>query len=244
MARLEAEQQAKAKKKRVTRFAIIGAALAIVVIGLTFITSRGKSDSSTAAGDAPKVTIPAGAPPKKIGVKDLRKGTGEIVKKGDTIQAYYTGVAWSTKKQFDSNWGADKTVFPVTDIGTNKVSAIKGWNELVGMRVGGRRQLVIPPDLAYGKNGQGAIGPNETLVFVVDVVGTGPTAPATSLPPTSAVSTSAVPTSAVPTSAAPTSAASTSKSPDSKAPDSKAPDSKAPDSKPADTTTAVAPTTK
>jgi peptidylprolyl isomerase len=182
MARLEAEKQAAVRKKKTIRYGIIGTALLALVIGLVVITGTGGSDSSvapTAAGVAPKVVVPAGAPPKTTTVKvtDLRAGTGAVVKLGDTVKMRYTGVAWSTKKQFDSNWGAGKELFSVVGIGTPTSRVIKGWDNIVGMKVGGRRQLIIPPELGYGKVGAGSdIGPNETLVFVVDAIATAPTA--------------------------------------------------------------------
>ena len=79
----------------------------------------------------------------------------------------YVGVSWSTKKEFDASWG--RSPFPVENVG--QAGVIAGWNEgLIGMKEGGRRQLIIPPDKAYGDTGQGDIKPGETLVFVVDAV--------------------------------------------------------------------------
>jgi len=82
------------------------------------------------------------------------------------MTVHYTLIAWSTGKVVDSSWdGGSPATFPLGQV-------IKGWQEgIPGMKVGGRRLLVIPPDLGYGAAGGGAIGPNETLIFVVDVVG-------------------------------------------------------------------------
>ena len=80
----------------------------------------------------------------------------------------YVGVAWSTKKQFDASWEEPNT-FTVTNVGAGPV--IMGWNlGLTGQKVGSRVLLEIPPDMGYGPDGQGPIGPDETLIFVVDVV--------------------------------------------------------------------------
>jgi len=95
-------------------------------------------------------------------------GAGAEASAGQKVSVQYVGVAYSTKKQFDASWDRGNP-FNFT-LGAGNV--IKGWDEGVpGMRVGGRRQLVIPPDLAYGPAGYPpVIGPNETLVFVVDLV--------------------------------------------------------------------------
>jgi peptidylprolyl isomerase len=115
----------------------------------------------------PIVTVPAGPPPTTLVVSDLTEGTGRAAVAGDSILVHYVGVAFSTGEEFDSSWGGES--LPVT-LGTGGV--IRGWDEgLPGMKVGGRRQLIIPPDLAYGPEGYpGLIGPNETLIFVVDLV--------------------------------------------------------------------------
>lgn len=119
----------------------------------------------------PTVVVPEGAAPTTLQTTDIKVGDGPEAKAGDKISVEYVGVAKSTGKEFDASWKTNNGVppFEIT-LGTGQV--IPGWDQgLVGMKVGGRRQLVIPPDLAYGPTGQGAdIGPNETLVFVVDLV--------------------------------------------------------------------------
>ena len=126
--------------------------------------------SGDAAGTKPAVTVPSGNAPTALEKKDLIVGKGAEATAGKKVTVQYVGVAFSTKKEFDTSWG--KQPFPFT-LGAGDV--IKGWDEGVpGMKVGGRRQLVIPPDLAYGPNGYPpVIGPNETLVFVVDLVSVG-----------------------------------------------------------------------
>ena len=117
----------------------------------------------------PKIPKPAGDPPPKLVTKDIVKGKGPKVTAGDLASVQYTGVSWSTGEKFDASWdrGAQPFQFP---LGQGQV--IPGWDQGVeGMRVGGRRELIIPPDLAYGPQGQPpVIGPSETLIFVVDLV--------------------------------------------------------------------------
>jgi peptidylprolyl isomerase len=116
----------------------------------------------------PKVDIPAGAPPVELVREDLVTGAGTEATAGKTVEVHYVGVAWSTKKQFDASWDRGETFdFP---LGAGRV--IRGWDEgVAGMRVGGRRRLTIPPSMGYGARGAGGdIGPNETLVFIVDLL--------------------------------------------------------------------------
>jgi peptidylprolyl isomerase len=126
------------------------------------------ADRDAASRPAPKVTVPSGPPPAKLEVKDLEKGTGPKVKAGDQLAVNYTGVAYSTHKQFDSSFTRGEPIR--FQLGTGMV--IPGWDRgLVGARVGARRQLVIPPALAYGSQGSPPdIKPDETLVFVLDVL--------------------------------------------------------------------------
>jgi peptidylprolyl isomerase len=116
----------------------------------------------------PPVQVPAGEPPEELQVEDIVEGDGDAAAAGDTVTVQYVGVAQSTGQEFDASWDRGEPFeFP---LGQGQV--IPGWDEGVeGMRVGGRRQLVIPPDLAYGEQGAPPdIGPDETLVFVVDLV--------------------------------------------------------------------------
>ena len=116
----------------------------------------------------PAVEIPAGAPPSELVAEDLVTGTGKEATPGSTVEVHYVGVSWSTKKQFDASWDRGRPFdFP---LGAGRV--IRGWDEgVAGMKVGGRRRLTIPPAMGYGSRGAGgAIGPNETLVFVVDLL--------------------------------------------------------------------------
>jgi peptidylprolyl isomerase len=130
--------------------------------------SAGQAPAVTGkAGEKPAIAKPDGDPPTELIVKDLKVGKGKKARKGDNVSVQYVGVSWSTGEQFDASWDRGAAFdFP---LGGGQV--IQGWDQGVeGMRVGGRRELVIPPGLAYGAQGQPpTIAPNETLVFVVDL---------------------------------------------------------------------------
>lgn len=158
---------------------IIGACLALVIAGCgsdSSTTSSSSSEESTATKETeaapktktkPKVAVPKGAPPKKLEVKDLEEGTGAAAKAGDAVTVNYVGVNYRTGKEFDASWDRGE---PFTfKLGAGEV--IPGWDQgVAGMKVGGRRELIIPPSLGYGSAGAPpAIPPNETLVFVVDL---------------------------------------------------------------------------
>jgi len=115
----------------------------------------------------PRIRRPPGEPPAALQTRDLVTGKGAGAQAGDTISVQYVGVSFSNGKEFDASWErGEPFAFP---LGAGQV--IPGWDQgLVGMKAGGRRVLVIPPDQAYGPQGSPpAIGPNETLVFVVDL---------------------------------------------------------------------------
>jgi peptidylprolyl isomerase len=128
-------------------------------------------DAAPAAdrGEKPKITVPDGDPPKQLETKDLEEGGGPAAKDGDSVSVDYVGVAYSTGKEFDTSFAAGRQPFDLT-LGNGDV--IAGWDEgIVGMKVGGRRQLIIPPDKAYGAQGfPPEIKATETLIFVVDLV--------------------------------------------------------------------------
>ena len=116
----------------------------------------------------PRVDIPKGDPPKRLVTDDIVKGKGRAARKGDRVTVHYVGVLFDGGTEFDASWNRDEP-FPF-ELGAGEV--IKGWDDgVAGMRAGGRRKLVIPPDLAYGPEGQPPdIPPNSTLVFVVDLL--------------------------------------------------------------------------
>jgi peptidylprolyl isomerase len=119
--------------------------------------------------ERPKIEIPSGETPSvELQLDDLEVGTGELAQKGQTVEVHYLGVSWANGKEFDASWNRGDTF--KFKLGMGQV--IAGWDEgVAGMKVGGRRRITIPPHLAYGKRGAGGvIGPDETLVFVVDLV--------------------------------------------------------------------------
>jgi peptidylprolyl isomerase len=116
----------------------------------------------------PVIPKPTGSPPRRLVKEDIVKGNGPAAKPGDSLTMHYVGIAFSTGEQFDASWDRGAPFGPF-QLGTGQV--IQGWDRgIAGMRVGGRRELVIPPELAYGSAGSGPIGPNETLIFVVDLL--------------------------------------------------------------------------
>jgi peptidylprolyl isomerase len=122
--------------------------------------------------EKPSVFVPPGeAPPTDLVIEDLELGTGDEAVAGRTVEVHYVGVSWRTRKQFDASWDRGDTF----RFGLGESQVIKGWDEgVVGMKVGGRRRITIPPSMAYGKRGAGGvIGPDETLVFVVDLLSVG-----------------------------------------------------------------------
>jgi peptidylprolyl isomerase len=120
----------------------------------------------------PEIPKPTGSPPRRLVKEDIVKGKGPAAKPGDTLTVQYVGVTFSTGAEFDASWDTGQP-FDVP-LGAGRV--IQGWDKgLVGIRKGGRRMLTIPPELAYGTDGYPpTIGPNETLVFVVDAVAVTP----------------------------------------------------------------------
>ncbi len=122
-----------------------------------------------ASTDKPDVNVPGGEPPTELTIEDLTVGDGTEATAGTQVEVHYVGVSWSSGKQFDASWDRKSTF----SFGLGGGQVIAGWDRgVAGMKVGGRRRLTIPPDLGYGSRGAGrAIGPNETLVFVVDLIG-------------------------------------------------------------------------
>lgn len=122
-------------------------------------TNRGK----------PVVTVPKGPAPQELEVNDLIEGTGQEVKPGDRLTLNYVGVGYNSGEEFDSTWSQGGVYFNFT-VGAGEV--IPGWEQGVeGMKSGGRREIIIPSKLAYGEAGRPpAIGPNEPLIFVIDLL--------------------------------------------------------------------------
>jgi peptidylprolyl isomerase len=142
--------------------------------GTTEATATTETEAESApapAGEKPEIAKPKGDPPTELVKKDLKKGKGAAAKSGDNVTVHYVGVSWSTGEEFDASWNSGEPF----SFQLGQGSVIPGWDQgLVGMREGGQRRLEIPPDLAYGPQGSPpSIGPNETLVFVVDLVSIG-----------------------------------------------------------------------
>jgi peptidylprolyl isomerase len=116
----------------------------------------------------PEVHVPSDESPSyQLEVEDLEVGDGDEAVAGNVVEVHYVGVSWKTGKQFDASWDRGDTF----KFGLGKGQVIPGWDQgVAGMKRGGRRLLVIPPDLAYGSQSPSPeIGPNETLIFVVDL---------------------------------------------------------------------------
>ena len=117
----------------------------------------------------PEITVPEGQDPSyQLELEDIVVGEGEEAAAGRVVEVHYVGVSWSSGRQFDASWDRGDTF----KFKLGKGEVIAGWDQgVAGMRGGGRRRVTIPPMLAYGKRGAGGvIGPNETLVFVVDLI--------------------------------------------------------------------------
>ena len=160
------------KKTLVKIFAV----LAVAAIAFASITTLGGDDTVSGsaaglpavtanAGEAPTITPPTGTPPATLQTQDIIVGTGTEVLPTSTLTVHYTLMTWSNGSLVESSWnGGQPATFPLSGV-------IAGWQEgLPGAKVGGRRLLVIPADKGYGPNGSGPIGPNETLIFVVDII--------------------------------------------------------------------------
>ena len=119
---------------------------------------------SAEAGLAPTISSPSGTPPATLVTEDVIIGSGKVASSDSTLTVHYTLMAWSTGEIVESSWSGQPAQFPLSGV-------ILGWQQgIPGMAVGGRRLLVIPPNLGYGEAGGGPIGPNETLIFVVDLI--------------------------------------------------------------------------
>ena len=131
-------------------------------------TSAANASAQCPGTTKPAVSVPKGAPPTTLVSTDLKQGTGAPAKAGDSVTVQYVGVNYADGKQFDASWDHGQP-FTFT-LGTGSV--IAGWDRgVAGMKVCGRRELVIPPSLGYGAQANGPIQANETLVFVIDRVG-------------------------------------------------------------------------
>ena len=150
--------------------------LAVLAVSALLLTGCGDKKVSASAdnlptvttnqGEAPTIGAPTGNPPTTLVTKDIIVGSGAEALPTSTMTVHYTLMTWSNGKLIESSWtSGSPATFPLANV-------IVGWQQgIPGMKVGGRRLLVIPPDLGYGAQGGGPIGPNETLIFVVDAIG-------------------------------------------------------------------------
>lgn len=131
-------------------------------------STAAKSEGSTNTKVKPEVTVPSEPAPKKLTEKEIVEGTGPEAKAGDEVTVQYVGVGYESEEEFDSSWSRNEP-FSFT-LGAGEV--IPGWDKgVAGMKVGGRRELIIPSEEAYGPAGSPpSIGPNETLIFVIDLL--------------------------------------------------------------------------
>ena len=119
---------------------------------------------SANTGETPTISAPQGNPPTELVAKDVIVGTGAEVLPTSTLTVHYVLKTWSDGKLIESSWSGQPATFPLAQV-------VAGWQQgLPGAKVGGRRLLVIPPDMAYGANGAGPIKANETLIFAVDII--------------------------------------------------------------------------
>jgi peptidylprolyl isomerase len=161
------------RSKNATKVLIGALALIVVLVAVVLIARSGGDDSSSASistdtSTKPTIDVPSGPPPTGLESTDIVEGDGATAQTGDEVKVQYVGVDYSTGEQFDASWDNGQP-FTFT-LGGGQV--IPGWDQgVTGMKVGGRRELIIPPDLAYGAQGSPpAIGPNATLIFVIDLL--------------------------------------------------------------------------
>ena len=115
--------------------------------------------------DAPEIDFPGGPAPSELVVADVTLGDGAEAAASSTVTVHYVGVEYDSGEEFDSSWGRGEPIaFPLGNL-------IKGWQQgIPGMKVGGRRQLICPPSLAYGPAGGGHRLSGKTLIFVIDLI--------------------------------------------------------------------------
>lgn len=120
---------------------------------------------TTAPGQKPEIDFPDGPAPAELVITDLTVGDGDEATPGATVRVHYVGVEHDTGEEFDSSWNRGEAIsFPLRGL-------IQGWQDgIPGMKIGGRRQLVIPPEQAYGPEGSGHRLSGKTLVFVIDLL--------------------------------------------------------------------------
>jgi peptidylprolyl isomerase len=148
-----------------TTTTVAGSTTTTVAGSIAAIPTADLSPAGT-AGKAPTVVVPPGSPPTKLESADLITGTGATAETGDALTVQYVLATYSSRKTVQSSWTSQPFTFTLGQ------GVIQGWDEgVVGMKVGGRRELIIPPSLGYGSTAQGTgIAANDTLVFIIDLV--------------------------------------------------------------------------
>lgn len=118
------------------------------------------------ASTKPEIDAPEGPAPAQLEITDITVGDGAEAQSGSTVNVHYVGVEYDSGEEFDSSWGRGESInFPLAAL-------VRGWQEgIPGMKVGGRRKLVLPPHLAYGPAGSGHQLSGKTLIFVIDLLG-------------------------------------------------------------------------
>jgi peptidylprolyl isomerase len=144
------------------------ALLALTIIGGITMTGTDATVMpvvSAVAGQAPTISKPSGTPPATLTTEDVIVGTGAEVLPTSTLTVHYTLMAWSTGQIIESSWSGQPATFALAQV-------VEGWQKgLPGAKAGGRRLLILPPSMGYGAAGSGPVGPNETLIFSVDIIG-------------------------------------------------------------------------
>lgn len=142
--------------------------VALCVLALAGCGGSGSSaEPTTTSKTKPDVVVPDHPPPEKLVVKEIEKGTGPPVRPGDEVTVKWIGFLYKKDREFGSSWKDHNTFTFLTDAGR----VIPGWDRgMYGMRVGGRRELIVPPPLAYEDTGTTSVPPNETLIYVVDLL--------------------------------------------------------------------------
>lgn len=154
--------------RKVLAALFVVALVAVTILGGIKLTDSGTTvlpTVSAEAGQTPQISKPEGAPPTALTTRDIIVGTGAEVLPTSTLTVHYVLMTWSDGKLIESSWGGQPATFPLAQV-------VEGWQKgLPGAKVGGRRLLVLPPEMGYGASGAGPIKPNETLIFAVDIIG-------------------------------------------------------------------------
>jgi peptidylprolyl isomerase len=151
-----------------TTTTVAGSTTTTVPSTIAAISAADLSPAGT-AGKAPTAVVPAGSPPTQLESADLITGTGAVAKTGDALTVQYVLATYSSRKTVQSSWTSQPFNFTLGQ------GVIQGWDQgVVGMKAGGRRELIVPPSLGYGSTAQGpGIAANDTLVFIIDLVKVG-----------------------------------------------------------------------